>query len=134
MVLLKCHYYFEIKQNFKFWHFGMNQSCFCMYFLNNHVFTFWSWYFRVFEKIEEKLKGIGANTKGLKRWMGGWAKGIALRGNQNREQGYVFSLLPNLTKLSKYKLKLWEITRGISLFEKAIDFCFNNILKIVKMY
>lgn len=42
---------------------------------------------RVFEKIEEKLKGIGANTKGLKKKLSDWAKGIALRGNTNIEQG-----------------------------------------------
>lgn len=42
---------------------------------------------RVFEKIEEKMKGIGANIKGLKRKLGDWAKGVALRGNQNMESG-----------------------------------------------
>lgn len=42
---------------------------------------------RVFEKIEESLKGIGANTKGLKKKLADWAKGIALKGNTNKEAG-----------------------------------------------
>lgn len=42
---------------------------------------------RVFEKIEEKLKGIGANIHGIKRKIADWAKGVALRGNQNKENG-----------------------------------------------
>lgn len=43
--------------------------------------------YRVFEKIEESLKGIGANTKGIKKKLADWAKGVALRGNQNKEAG-----------------------------------------------
>lgn len=42
---------------------------------------------RVYEKIEEKLKGIGANVTGMKRKLVDWAKGIALKGNRNKEQG-----------------------------------------------
>jgi len=42
---------------------------------------------RVYEKIEESLKGIGANTKGLKKKLADWAKGIALKGNTNKEAG-----------------------------------------------
>lgn len=43
----------------------------------------------MYEKIEEKLRGIGANTKGLKKKIGDWAKGVALQGNTNKERGYV---------------------------------------------
>ena len=46
-------------------------------------------YNSVYEKIEEKLRGIGANNKGLKKKIGDWAKGVALQGNTNKERGYV---------------------------------------------
>jgi len=42
---------------------------------------------RVFEKFEEALKGIGAKTKGMKKKLADWAKGVALKGNQNKEVG-----------------------------------------------
>ena len=43
----------------------------------------------MYEKIEEKLRGIGANTKGLKKKIADWAKGVALQGNANKEKGYI---------------------------------------------
>ena len=44
---------------------------------------------RVYEKIMEKLKEIGQSVTGVKRKIGNWAKGVALRGNMNLEKGYV---------------------------------------------
>lgn len=46
---------------------------------------------RVFEKIMEKMKEIGQQVTGVKRKIGNWAKGVALRGNINLENGYVCS-------------------------------------------
>lgn len=37
----------------------------------------------------EKLKEIGQSVTGVKRKIGNWAKGVALRGNMNLEKGYV---------------------------------------------
>lgn len=45
---------------------------------------------RVYEKIMEKMKAIGQQNTGLKRKIGEWAKGVALKGNINLEQGCVF--------------------------------------------
>lgn len=42
---------------------------------------------RVFEKIMEKMKEIGQQVTGVKRKIGNWAKGVALRGNINLENG-----------------------------------------------
>jgi len=42
---------------------------------------------RVYEKIEEKIKGIGANVKGVKRKLADWAKGVSLTANTNKERG-----------------------------------------------
>lgn len=42
---------------------------------------------RVYEKIMEKLKEIGQSVTGIKRKMANWAKGVALQGNINLEQG-----------------------------------------------
>ena len=42
---------------------------------------------RVYEKIEEKMKSIGASVTGLKKKIGTWAKGVAYRGNQNKLEG-----------------------------------------------
>jgi len=42
---------------------------------------------RVYEKMEEKLKGVGANITGMKKKLSVWAKGVALHGNRNKEQG-----------------------------------------------
>ncbi|KAJ7326101.1 Long-chain-fatty-acid--CoA ligase acsbg2 [Desmophyllum pertusum] len=42
---------------------------------------------RVYEKIMEKLKEIGQSVTGMKRKIGNWAKGVALQGNRNLEQG-----------------------------------------------
>lgn len=38
----------------------------------------------------EKMKAIGQQNTGLKRKIGEWAKGVALKGNINLEQGCVF--------------------------------------------
>ena len=45
--------------------------------------------YRVYEKIMEKLKEIGQSVTGMKRKVANWAKGVALQGNINLEQGYV---------------------------------------------
>ena len=42
---------------------------------------------RVYEKIMEKLKELGQQVTGVKRKIGNWAKGVALQGNMNLEQG-----------------------------------------------
>lgn len=42
---------------------------------------------RVFEKIEERMKQIGQSITGLKKKIGTWAKGVALRANMNKEKG-----------------------------------------------
>jgi len=47
--------------------------------------------YRVYEKIMEKLKEIGQSVTGVKRKMANWAKGVALQGNINLEQGYVWT-------------------------------------------
>ena len=42
---------------------------------------------RVYEKMEEKLKSVGATITGVKKKMSTWAKGVALTGNRNKEKG-----------------------------------------------
>lgn len=42
---------------------------------------------RVYEKIMEKMKEIGQTVTGLKRKVANWAKGVALQGNMNLENG-----------------------------------------------
>lgn len=42
---------------------------------------------RVYEKIMEKMKEIGQTVTGLKRKVANWAKGVALQGNINLENG-----------------------------------------------
>jgi len=42
---------------------------------------------RVYEKIEEKLKSIGATVTGLKKRISTWAKAVALQGNRNKLEG-----------------------------------------------
>lgn len=44
-------------------------------------------FYRVWEKISEKLLEIGSGVTGMKRKVANWAKGVALQGNQNIEQG-----------------------------------------------
>ena len=57
---------------------------------------------RVYEKIMEKMKEIGQTVTGLKRKVANWAKGVALQGNMNLENGYVHILC--MTSISK----LWQ--------------------------
>ena len=52
-------------------------------------FLFQYFDYRVYEKIMEKLKEIGQSVTGMKRKVANWAKGVALQGNINIEQGYV---------------------------------------------
>ena len=42
---------------------------------------------RVWEKIEEKMRSVGANNTGLKKSIGDWAKDIGLKGNKARLKG-----------------------------------------------
>lgn len=49
---------------------------------------FYCLFCRVWEKMMEKLLGIGARVTGVKRKIANWAKGVGLQGNQNIEQGY----------------------------------------------
>lgn len=66
---------------------------------------------RVWEKIAEKLKAIGAQTKGLKKSLAGWAKGLSLTHQQNCQLGgsgaapFGYGLANSLV-LSKIKAKL----------------------------
>eukprot|EP00794_Sanderia_malayensis_P009864 gene9864-10874_t len=43
---------------------------------------------RVFEKIEEGLKHLGQSMTGVKKRLGTWAKGVALKANVNKEKGH----------------------------------------------
>jgi long-chain-fatty-acid--CoA ligase ACSBG len=42
---------------------------------------------RVWEKMMERMKEVGASVTGLKRTLADWAKKVALEGNQNRQKG-----------------------------------------------
>lgn len=42
---------------------------------------------RVWEKMQEALQALGKNTRGLKKKIGAWAKGIGLKGNQSLMNG-----------------------------------------------
>lgn len=63
-----------------------------------NVFKFYD--YRVYEKIMEKLKEIGQSVTGVKRKMANWAKGVALQGNINLEQGYVWTWKLSIIMLS----------------------------------
>ena len=43
--------------------------------------------YRVFEKIEERMKAIGQNITGFRKKVANWAKDVSLRGNINMENG-----------------------------------------------
>jgi long-chain-fatty-acid--CoA ligase ACSBG len=66
---------------------------------------------RVWEKIAEKLKAIGAKTKGFKKTMATWAKRLSLEHQNNCQLGhdgyapFGFSLANSLV-LSKIKAAL----------------------------
>ena len=40
----------------------------------------------------EKMKELGQQVTGVKRKIGNWAKGVALQGNINMENGYVYTV------------------------------------------
>lgn len=42
---------------------------------------------RVWEKIEEKMRSVGAGNTGVKKALGDWAKGVGLQGNYNLLEG-----------------------------------------------
>ena len=43
---------------------------------------------RVWEKIYEKMKEIGKSTRGIKLTIAKWSKGIGLKYNRRRMEGY----------------------------------------------
>lgn len=52
---------------------------------------------RVWEKIAEGMQLVASNITGLKARISSWAKGIGLRGNHSKMEGYFYGNIYMLT-------------------------------------
>lgn len=87
---------------------------------------------RVWEKIEEKMKDAGRESKGLKKMIGDWAKSVGANYNQSRQFGAPCS--SSWSFIIANKLVFSNVSYILSLFRQCLWCLFFLILCMIFIY